>query len=184
MTSYPAPLSARLNANETLGDRVLKVNHAGEHAAIGIYAGQIAVARVTAPHLVAELREFMSHEKRHRAVFWSELQRRGRPRCRSYWLCGGGGFVLGIVTGLCGSAAIHATTAAVENVVLGHLAQQMAALRGKDAAALAAIASIVEEEQQHHDQSARRATGRFWLEILIPVVALSTEAVIWFGMHL
>src|SRR5687767_7795089 len=92
-----------------LGDRIIKVNHAGEHGAISIYTGQIIMARLTAPKMVAELREFRSHEQRHRAIFGAELQRRGRPRCRSYWLCGIGGFVLGAVTGLLGSSAIAAT---------------------------------------------------------------------------
>jgi ubiquinone biosynthesis monooxygenase Coq7 len=184
MTSQPVQMSVRLNAHETLGGRVLKVDHAGEHGAVGIYAGQIMVARFMAPAMVSELREFISHERRHRALFLSELKRRGLPRCRSYWVCGTGGFLLGILTGLCGTGAISATTAAVERVVLRHLAEQMDALEGKDDAAYAAIASIVSEEQAHHDQSARRASGRFWSKVLTPVVAVSTEAVIWFGMHL
>jgi ubiquinone biosynthesis monooxygenase Coq7 len=179
-----AHIKARLKRSETLGDRILKVNHAGEHGAICIYRGQIAVARLTAPGLVSELREFMSHENRHRAVFLDELSRRQLRRCRSYWLCGIGGFVLGIVTGLCGRSAICATTVAVERVVLSHLEQQMAALRGVDQAAFAAVSSIVGEEQSHHDQSLHRAPGKLWSRILTPVVAASTEAVIWLGMHL
>jgi len=92
--------------------------------------------------------------------------------------------VLGVLTGLCGTGAIWATTAAVESVVLRHLIHQLDALRTADPAAFAAISSIVEDEQAHHDQSARRASGSFWLKVLTPVVAVSTEAVIWFGMHL
>lgn len=111
-------------------NRVLKVNHAGEHGAVNIYAGQILVARLTAPDLVAELREFKSHEERHRATFWAELVRRNQPRCRSYHLCGLGGFVLGLVTGVLGRNAIAATTVAIERVVLRHLADQLSVLRG------------------------------------------------------
>jgi ubiquinone biosynthesis monooxygenase Coq7 len=71
-----------------IGARILKVNHAGENGAVQIYAGQIFVARLTARSLVEQLREFKAHEERHRAIFLSELQRRGTPRCRSYLLCG------------------------------------------------------------------------------------------------
>lgn len=71
-----------------LASRILKVNHAGENGAVNIYAGQIFFARFTAPGMVADLVEFKSHEERHRAIFWAELQRRDRPRCRSY--CRGG----------------------------------------------------------------------------------------------
>jgi 3-demethoxyubiquinol 3-hydroxylase len=169
---------------EEFASRVLKVNHAGEHGAVNIYAGQVFLARLTAPSMVAVLREFKSHEERHRAVFWAELQRRHRPRCKSYWLCGIGGFTLGLVTGIFGRRAIAATTVAVERVVLRHLEQQLRLLTGKDEAAAGAIASIVAEERQHHDRSVYHiALDSFWMRILSPVVGASTEIVIWIGMR-
>jgi ubiquinone biosynthesis monooxygenase Coq7 len=170
---------------QSLGDRIIKVNHAGEHGAICIYAGQIHAARLTAPSMVTELLEFRSHEQRHRAIFEAELQQRGRSRCRSYWLCGIGGYVLGLVTGVCGAGAIAATTVAVERVVLLRLQRQLAELRHSDAAAVSAISAIVAEEQQHHDRSAAVAPrGGVWSKVLGPVVSASTEAVIWLGMRL
>jgi len=147
-------LIAQSAATNELGDRIIKVNHAGEHGAINIYSGQIFMARLTARGMVTQLTEFRSHEQRHRAIFGAELQRRGRPRCRSYWLCGFGGLVLGLITGLFGARAIAATTVAVESVVLRHLEQQLVVLQGNDSAAVAAISAIVSEEQQHHDHSA------------------------------
>jgi len=168
-----------------LGDRIIKVNHAGEHGAIAIYTGQILLARLTAPALVDELREFRSHEERHRSIFGAELQRRGRPRCRSYWLCGVGGFVLGVATGLLGRGAVSATTTAVERVVLRHLQHQIVVLGGHDPAAVLAISSIIADEQQHHDQAlAHSQAGAFWLKVLGPIVSGATEAVIWLGMRL
>jgi 3-demethoxyubiquinol 3-hydroxylase len=164
--------------------RVLKVNHAGENGAVHIYAGQIFLSRVTAPSMVAELIEFKSHEERHRAIFLAELQRRNRPRCRSYWLCGIGGYTLGLVTAIFGRKAIAATTVAVERVVLRHLEQQLEILVGRDEAAATAVESIMKEERQHHDHSASHiAADRFWSKILFPVVSASTEAVIWIGMR-
>jgi ubiquinone biosynthesis monooxygenase Coq7 len=164
--------------------RVLKVNHAGENGAVNIYAGQIFFARITAPGMVAELAEFKSHEERHRAIFWAELQLRNRARCRSYWLCGLGGLTLGLITGLFGRRAIAATTVAVERVVLRHLEHQLEQLQGKDEAAVKAITSIAAEERQHHDQSASHiAVGQFWPRVLLPIVSASTEAVIWVGMR-
>ena len=67
-----------VRADSTLGARILMVNHAGEHGAICIYTGQIIAAWITARDMVNELEEFKAHEKRHRAVFWAELQRRGQ----------------------------------------------------------------------------------------------------------
>ena len=166
-----------------LGARILKVNHAGENGAVHIYAAQIFLARLTAPDLVRDLREFRSHEERHRAIFQAELLRRGRPRCRSYALCALGGLVLGFVTALFGRRAIAATTVAVERVVLRHLQHQLTQLRASDPAAAQAIESIVADEQQHHDELATQDRGR-WVRCLEPVVAASTETVIWLGMKL
>jgi ubiquinone biosynthesis monooxygenase Coq7 len=173
-----------LSAND-LGDRIIKVNHAGEHGAISIYSGQIFMARMTASDLVDELIEFRSHERAHRAIFGAELHRRGRPRCRSYRLCGLGGYALGLMTGLFGRSAIAATTVAVESVVLRHLQQQLVVLRDSDAAAVAAIAAIVADEQDHHDRSASHMqAGKFWPKLITPVVSAATETVIWLGMRL
>jgi 3-demethoxyubiquinol 3-hydroxylase len=176
---------SRSTATDTaLGARILKVNHAGEHGAVSIYTGQIAAAHFTAASMVEELRVFKSHEVRHRTVFAAELARRGAPRCVSYWLCALGGLTLGFVTGLLGKQAIAATTVAVERVVLEHLKHQLSAL-GPDIHAKQAVLSIVAEEQEHHDRSANQsAAGSFWPKVLGPIVAASTQSVIWLGMHL
>jgi ubiquinone biosynthesis monooxygenase Coq7 len=166
------------------GGLFIKVNHAGENGAVNIYAGQISMARLTAPDLVEELAEFKRHEERHRSIFEAELKRRSRRRCRSYLLCGLGGRVLGLITGLLGRSAIAATTVAVERVVLRHLEHQVASLGSGDPEAVAAITSIIDDEREHHDASALKVrAGQFWPRILTPVVAASTEVVIWLGMR-
>lgn len=174
----------QVNADTELGSRMLRVDHAGEHGAVNIYSGQIFMARFTAPGMVDELREFRAHEQRHRAIFGAELQRRGWRRCPMYLLCGFGGLLLGLVSGLLGAGAVAATTVAVERVVLRHLQQQLLELRDVDTAAVAAISAIVAEEQQHHDQSARHLKpGGFWMRVLGPIVSGVTEAVIRVGMR-
>jgi ubiquinone biosynthesis monooxygenase Coq7 len=173
------------DSKTNFGDRVIKVDHAGEFGAICIYTGQIFMARLTAPSLVAELLEFREHERRHRSIFAAELQARSHPRCKSYFFCGLGGLTLGLLTGLFGRKSIAATTVAVEAVVLRHLEHQLATLTATDPAAAEAVRQIVEEEQQHHDRSAEHfSTGSFWPRVIRPVVAASTESVIWLGMRL
>ncbi|WP_342249397.1 demethoxyubiquinone hydroxylase family protein [Sphingomonas sp. OTU376] len=174
-------LIARLNIGETLGDRVMKVDHAGEHGAVCIYAAQRWFARWRAPEMVDELDEFLAH----RAQFLAELQRRERPRCRSYFLCAVGGFALGAATGLAGRDAIAATTVAIERVVLHHMQEQLQALDGVDKQAADTLRAIIVEEQEHHDRSAARIREvGMWPKLIDPVVAFSTEAVIWLGMRL
>jgi 3-demethoxyubiquinol 3-hydroxylase len=166
----------------TYADRVLKV---GEHGAVNIYRGQRLMCFWRDDALKRELEEFRSHEERHRAIFAAELARRDVRRCRSYRLCGLGGFLLGIVTGICGRASIAAVTVAVERVVLRHLEQQLRDLESVDAAAHAAIASILEDERAHHDRAASEPRqGIFWPRILRPTVSAATEFVIWTGMKL
>jgi 3-demethoxyubiquinol 3-hydroxylase len=169
----------------THADRILKVNHAGEHGAVNIYRGQRLVCFWRDAALKRELEEFRAHEERHRAIFAAELQRRGVRRCGSYQACGLGGFLLGVVTGICGRASIAAVTVAVERVVLRHLEVQLRELDGVDAAAHAAVAAIIEDERTHHDRAAQEPRqGIFWPRLIRPAVSAATELVIWTGMRL
>jgi len=166
-------------------DRILKVNHAGEHGAVNIYRGQRLVCFWRDEALKRELEEFREHEERHRAIFAAELARRGVRRCRSYWLCGLGGFVLGVTTGICGRASIAAVTVAVERVVLRHLEVQLKELDGVDPAAHAAVAAIIDDERTHHDHAAQEPRqGIFRPRVIRPTVSAATEFVIWTGMKL
>lgn len=169
---------------QALGDRILKVDHAGEHGAVNIYRAQILVSRLTCPDLTPVLRQFTAREQRHRALFRDRMRARGVRR-RSYFPCGWGGYLLGFVTAVLGRHAIAATTVAVESVVLGHLHQQLAQLESHDPDAHAAVLDIVEEERQHHEQGERlMEAGGLWPALITPVVGFSTETVIWPSMHL
>lgn len=178
-------LGARLRSGETLGDRVMKVDHAGEHGAVSIYLAQRWFARWRAPEMLPELDHFLAHERGHRARFAGELARRGQRRCRSYLWCGLGGLVLGAATGLAGRNAIAATTVAIERVVLRHMHEQVAELTAVDEAAVEVLREIIVEEQEHHDTSAAHLTTRgVWPKIINPVVGAATHIVIWLGMRL
>lgn len=93
--------------------------------------------------------------------------------------------MLGGVTGLLGRRAIAATTVAIETVVLRHMHEQLAALSASDPAAADTLRDVIADEQEHHDVSGQRlAPPGFWPRIVNPIVAISTEAVIWLGMRL
>jgi ubiquinone biosynthesis monooxygenase Coq7 len=167
-----------------LAGQIMKVNHAGEQGAVSIYTGQIFMARFTAKSLLPELVAFRADEEKHRAIFQKELARRDLKRCKSYWLCAGGGIVLGVITGLFGARAISITTVAVERVVLRHLREQIALL-ADDAAAVSAISAILNEEQEHHDKALNHSqTSDVMGQLLGSVVSGATESVIWLGMRL
>lgn len=169
-----------------LGNRILKVNHAGEHGAVNIYAAQIWMANWLRPSLVDQLKEFKAHEENHRRIFAEILQQRNVPRCASYHLCGVGGYFLGAVSVILGQSAVFATTVAVEHVVLMHLCDQINILHN-DPQAIAAIEQIVADEQHHHDQSLAQLNATSERHMMKPLMALvrwATESVIWLGMKL
>lgn len=165
------------------GDRVVRVNHAGEHGAVCLYAGQIAMARRTAPRLVAELMAFHAHEQHHRALFADELARRGLRQCMALACCGVGGYTLGMLSGLFGRKVMASTTVAIERVVLAHLDGQIRQLRAGDPEAANLAAAIVDDERAHHGQSHRHigAPGRL-LRLWSWLISGLTECVIRIGL--
>lgn len=173
-----------VRAARTISEKMIKVDHVGENGAVNIYRAQAMVVALFHPSLVSELKENQSHEESHRAIFDQWLGSNGIRRCISYHAGGAGGFVLGFVTALMGRKAIHATTYAVEHVVLQHLTEQMAYLRKADPSALSCVQQIHDDEQNHHDH-ARDALGAPGAldKMLIAIVRFCTNAVISFGMR-
>ena len=165
--------------------KILKVNHAGEFGAINIYRSQIMVSKVFMKDLVPLLNDFMEDEKRHMEIFWIEIQARNGIRCKSYWLCGLGGYFLGFISSLLGRRGIMACTWAVESVVINHLHNQVEYLKEKDdIAALNAVEEILEDEKNHRDTGFNRGgTSNIWYQPLRFLVSLFTESVIRFGMR-
>jgi ubiquinone biosynthesis monooxygenase Coq7 len=119
------------NSSIDTAKKILKVNHAGEFGAINIYRSQILVSKFFRRSYVPLLESFMSDEKRHLDIFWSEIQRRDGVKCKSYWLCGLGGWVMGFISALFGKTGIMACTLAVESVVANHLKNQLIYLKKK-----------------------------------------------------
>ena len=126
------------------------MNHAGECGAINIYRSQILFCKVFYKDLMSLLESFKKDEERHRDIFWSEIVARNGVRCKSYWLCGLGGFVMGFISSILGKRGIMACTWAVESVVINHLQEQLIYLKNKnDQPAYKAVQSILEDEEMH-----------------------------------
>jgi 3-demethoxyubiquinol 3-hydroxylase len=168
----------------TIAEKMIKVDHAGENGAVNIYRAQKTVSYLRARNLVPGLAQNQGDETKHRRIFGDYLARNGIRRCLSYHACGIGGYALGLVTGLIGPRAVAATTCAVEHVVLRHLEEQLLHLIEADDDAHHCVARIVDEEKSHHDAAASQLhEDTILTQILISVVAFSTEMVIRFGMR-
>lgn len=166
-------------------NRIMKVNHAGEYGAINIYTAQTFICRFLHKQYATVLSEFREHEKRHHAIFAEVMNNRSISRCRSYWLCGVGGFCLGIVTALLGKKAIMACTTAVESVVLKHLYKQLEFLdKIEDKKAYAAVQSIIKDEEEHCHTGAEAVGDSILHRPIKWFVEFCTKIIIWLGMKL
>jgi len=178
-------LARPLKSTDTdIPDRIMKVNHAGEFGAINIYRAQILIANLFRAGHAPLLREFLRHEKEHHRIFEDELRRRGARRCRSYLLCGLGGFVLGTVSGLLGRTSVLACTAAVESIVVRHLREQLAILEDHgDVAGCEAVNAIISDEEEHLKEGMGTNTACVFDAPYRKTISACTELVIWLGMR-
>lgn len=164
--------------------RILKVDHAGEFGAVNIYRAQILVGSLCRAGHVAKLREFLAHEKQHRAIFKAELDRRGLRRSWIYPLCGVGGVAMGLLSGLLGRRAVMTCTDAVESVVLNHLEEQLSALAVVgDKQAYTAVARIIDDERHHQADGAEQSRDWMLYRPFATTIRWATEGVIWLGMR-
>jgi ubiquinone biosynthesis monooxygenase Coq7 len=164
--------------------KILKVNHAGEFGAINIYRAQILVSRLFHRGYVPLLESFMADEERHLNIFWTEIKRRHGVKCKSYWLCGLGGWAMGAISALFGKAGILACTWAVESVVVNHLSEQLVYLETKhDREAYDAVRSILEDEKNHRDIGQEGGGANMFYAPFRFIISAFTEGVIRVGMR-
>ncbi len=123
----PRPLPGEPRIEEEVA-RMMRVDHAGELAAVHIYRGQ-RVVMGERHRLSPVIREMETQEQEHLARFDRLLQeRRVRPSLLAP-LWEAAGYALGAVTALMGPHAAMAATAAVEEVIDDHYARQRDRLR-------------------------------------------------------
>jgi len=160
--------------------RILRVDHAGEHGAIAIYSAQLARARARYPDLVPWLEETLSHEKRHRERFQSAMDERAITPCGALVVWSTGGAALGAMTAMLGREGVYVCTAAVERTVRRHLIEQGAYLESREPALAALVRDILVEEDEHLAHAAARHDSSGALAHTIgAIVSGSTELLIW-----
>jgi 3-demethoxyubiquinol 3-hydroxylase len=156
-------------------EAMLRVDHAGEYGAVAIYHGQRAVfSRLPSKARIARQIEAMAADEQHHLDTFDALllSRRVRPTVMAP-LWNAAGFALGAATALMGEKAAHACTEAVEDVIEGHYAGQIAALKasGQEGELVETFTRFREEEIAHRDlaigEGAREATGYPLLRALI-----------------
>lgn len=130
------------------------------------------------------LEGFLKDEERHLKVFWNEIQRRQGVKCKSYWLCGLGGYFMGFLSALLGKPGVMACTWAVEAVVTDHLHNQLTYLDDiGDREAYDAVQSILKDEQHHRDTGLNEGGKNLLFAPFRFAISMFTEGVIRFGMR-
>ncbi len=165
MSGKPIPARPGMGAQTARLAEILRVDQAGELAAVHIYRGQRAVME-RAPGMgrtAAQLAEMEGHEQVHLSRFDEILTERGvRPTLMSpLWRVAG--FALGAGTALLGEKAAHACTEAVETVIEQHYAGQIAELQTREPELAAELSRFRDDELHHKDiaigEGAREAPG-------------------------
>lgn len=135
-------------------EQMIRVDHAGEHGAVRIYDGQLAVFdKIPGMEKTADLiRHMAAQEEEHLSHFDNLIVARNmRPTVFSpFWDMAG--FTLGAVTALMGEKAAMACTAAVETEIDAHYAAQYEELEnGTDDELGATIEKFRADEAAHKD---------------------------------
>jgi ubiquinone biosynthesis monooxygenase Coq7 len=173
MTEKPIPPRPGRGALAARMAEILRVDHAGEMAAVAIYRGQRKVLGEAPGHerIAGQLAEMEAQEAVHLARFDHLLtERRVRPTAMApVWRMAG--FALGAGTALMGDKAAHACTEAVETVIEEHYAHQIAELSAREPELAAELAAFRDEELAHRDlaveEGARDAPGYALLAAVI-----------------
>ncbi|MHB8528187.1 MAG: demethoxyubiquinone hydroxylase family protein [Caulobacteraceae bacterium] len=144
---------------------ILRVDHAGEMAAVAIYRGQRAVMEGSPrrEEAASDFARLEAEESEHLEKFERMItEARIRPSLLApLWRAAG--FALGAGTALIGEKAAHACTEAVESVIEDHYAAQIAELEGPAPELAAELARFRADEMAHGSQAvakgARDAPG-------------------------
>ena len=169
-TPLPRPGRGAMRARMA---EILRVDHAGEFAAVKIYEAQRAVFDGVRGKeaIAADMVEMKAGEEVHKARFDALLSQHGvRPTAMlPLWSLAATG--LGAATALMGEKAAHACTEAVESVIEEHYADQIAELADREPELAAELTKFRDEELEHHDHAvdhgAREAPGYGLLSAVI-----------------
>jgi ubiquinone biosynthesis monooxygenase Coq7 len=129
--------------------RIIRVDHAGEYAAVRIYQGQLAALRARGKTDL--LRHMLAQEQHHLATFDGLIaDRRVRPTALlPVWHIAG--FALGALTAALGERSAMACTVAVEETIDAHYTAQIDRLTGSEAPLRDTLTKFRAEEREHRD---------------------------------
>lgn len=151
-------------------EKELRIMHACELGAVGVYRGHKCVARYFFRATLSELDNLRSHERDHASLFRSLLNERGGRLCFAHQLFFIGGLFYGVIVGLLGIKAIGISTYTIEEIVNEEFELALSKLKN-DASLCTKIRAIQLEEQQHRDLGKTFAGNSYALDGVIKRMA-------------
>jgi demethoxyubiquinone hydroxylase (CLK1/Coq7/Cat5 family) len=144
----------------------LKVMHACELGAVGVYRGHKCVARYFFRTNLAELDSMRFHEKSHVDIFKNELITRNARTCHMSQLFFWGGLFYGVFIGIFGLKSIGISTSSIESIVVHELDLVLDKLDDKSPL-YGVIQQVKLEELEHKDSGKNLAGKNFWLSSFV-----------------
>ena len=143
-------------AEKELAGRLMRINHAGEVAAQGLYEGQALTARL--PDVRDKMERAAMEENDHLAWCESRINELGSHKSLLNPLWYGGSLAIGAIAGLAGDKWSLGFVTETERQVVRHLDSHLAQLSDKDQKSRA-ILEQMKEDEGHHATAALHAGG-------------------------
>ena len=143
-------------AEKELAGRLMRINHAGEVAAQGLYEGQALTARL--PDVRDKMERAAMEENDHLAWCESRINELGSHKSLLNPLWYGGSLAIGAIAGLAGDKWSLGFVTETERQVVRHLDSHLAQLNEKDQKSRA-ILEQMKEDEGHHATTALHAGG-------------------------
>ncbi len=155
-------------AEKDLAGRLMRINHAGEVAAQGLYEGQSLTARL--PEVRDKMERAAMEENDHLAWCESRIDELGSHKSYLNPLWYGGSLAIGAIAGLAGDKWSLGFVGETERQVVRHLDSHLAQLGEHDQKSRA-ILEQMKEDEGHHATAALHAGG---VELPTPIKKLMT----------
>lgn len=151
-------------------EKELRIMHACELGAVGVYRGHKCAARYFFRATLSDLDDMRSHEKNHASIFRSLLKERNGRLCFGHQLFFVGGLFYGVLVGLLGLKAIGTSTYTIEGIVNDEFDLALEKVKS-DSTICSEIRAIQVEEQEHRDSGKELAGEKYFLSGVVTRIA-------------
>jgi 3-demethoxyubiquinol 3-hydroxylase len=149
----------------------LRVMHACEKGATGVYWGHRMVAAIAYRDIVPKLSEMHGHEMEHFAAFGTLMRSKGIRTVIAPVLWCAGGIAYGVLTAMAGRRSVWRSTAVIEAIVERELTEAAEFFKDKDSEVFSLIQKILAEEIEHKVAGEENSPGSAAIDRVIDPAA-------------